>query len=91
MTHETEEMIAQLDAPAYVTRQALYDTKRIADATKAIKKGFQYQVDGKGYSLIEVLATCPTNWRMTPIQSNEHVKNTVTEVFPLGDLVDRGT
>jgi len=84
------EMIAPLDATAYVTRQALYDTKRIADATKAIKKGFEYQVEGKGYSLIEVLATCPTNWRMTPVQSNEHVKTKVTEVFPLGDLVDRG-
>jgi 2-oxoglutarate ferredoxin oxidoreductase subunit beta len=85
------EMIAQLDAPAYVTRQALYDTKRITDATKAITKAFRYQVEGKGYSLVEVLSTCPTNWRMTPIQANEHVKNTVTEVFPLGDLVDRGT
>jgi len=84
------EMIAQLDAPAYVTRQALYDTKRITDAAKAIKKGFENQVNGNGYSLIELLATCPTNWRMTPIQANEHVKNVVTEVYPLGDLVDRG-
>jgi len=84
------EIIAQLDAPVYVTRQALYDTRRIMDATKAIKKAFQNQVDGKGYSLVEVLSTCPTNWRMSPIQANEHVANVVTEVFPLGDLVDRG-
>jgi len=84
------EMIAQLDAPMYVTRQALYDTKRIRDATAAIKKAFEYQVDGKGYSLVEVLSTCPTNWRMSPTQANEHVKNVVTEVFPLGDLIDRG-
>ena len=84
------ELIALLDAPAYVTRQALYDTKRIHDATAAIKKAFEYQVEGKGYSLVEVLSTCPTNWRMTPEQANEHVANVVTEVFPLGDLVDRG-
>ena len=84
------EMIAQLDAPDYVTRQALYDTKRINDTTAAIKKAFEYQVEGKGYSLVEILSTCPTNWRMTPLQSNEHVENVVTEVFPLGDLVDRG-
>ena len=84
------EMIALLDAPAYVTRQALYDTKRINDATAAIKKAFEYQVQGKGYSLVEVLSTCPTNWRMSPLQSNEHVANVVTEVFPLGDLIDRG-
>jgi 2-oxoglutarate ferredoxin oxidoreductase subunit beta len=84
------EMIAQLDAPVYVTRQALYDTKRIRDATAAIKKAFSNQVEGKGYSLVEVLSTCPTNWRMTPVQANKHVAETVTQVFPLGDLVDRG-
>jgi len=84
------EMIAQLDAPVYVTRQAVYDTRRIISTTAAIKKAFQNQVDGKGYSLVEVLATCPTNWRMTPLQANQHVTNTVTDVFPLGDLVDRG-
>ncbi|MGB2983123.1 MAG: thiamine pyrophosphate-dependent enzyme [Candidatus Bipolaricaulia bacterium] len=84
------EMIAQLDAPVYITRQALYDTRRINDATKAIRKAFENQVTGKGYSLVEVLATCPTNWRMTPIQANEHVRNKVIEVYPLGDLRDRG-
>jgi len=84
------EMIATLDAPAYVTRQALFDTKHIMETTKAIKKAFQYQVDGKGYSLVEVLSTCPTNWRMSPVQSNKHVAETVTKVFPLGDLIDRG-
>jgi len=84
------EMIAQLEAPAYVTRQALYDTKHIMDATRAIKKAFQYQVDGVGFSLVEVLSTCPTNWRMTPVQANKYVAETVTEIFPLGDLLDRG-
>ena len=79
------EMIATLDAPAYVTRQALFDTKHIMQATKAVKKAFQNQV-----SLVEILATCPTNWRMSPVQSNAHVAETVTKVFPLGDLIDRG-
>jgi 2-oxoglutarate ferredoxin oxidoreductase subunit beta len=84
------EMIAQLDAPVYVTRQALYDTKRIVEATKAIQKAFTYQVEGKGYSLVEVLSTCPTNWEMKPIDANKHVADVVTKVFPLGDLLDRG-
>ncbi len=84
------EIIATLDAPVYVTRQALYDTRRIQDCTKAVRKAFQNQVDGKGYSLVEILSTCPTNWRMSPTKSNEHVANVVTQVFPLGDLVDRG-
>jgi 2-oxoglutarate ferredoxin oxidoreductase subunit beta len=84
------ELIAQLEAPIYVTRQALYDTRRIMDCTKAIKKAFQNQVDERGYSLVEVLATCPTNWHMSPLQANQHVADTVTKVFPLGDLVNKG-
>ncbi|MEW5825984.1 MAG: thiamine pyrophosphate-dependent enzyme [Candidatus Bipolaricaulota bacterium] len=84
------EIIAQLDAPVYVTRQALYDTRRILDCTQAIRKAFQNQVEGKGYSLVEILSTCPTNWHMTPVESNRHVAEVVTKVFPLGDLVNRG-
>jgi len=84
------EMIAQLDAPVYVTRQALYDTKRIMDTQKAIKKAFTNQVEGKGYSLVEVLSTCPTNWHMTPVDAGRHVAEVVTKTFSLGDLVDRG-
>jgi len=84
------EMIAQLEAPVYVTRQALYDTKHILQAEKAIKKAFTNQVEGKGYSLVEVLSNCPTNWHMTPTASNRHVAEVSEKVFPLGDLVDRG-
>jgi len=83
------EMIAQLDAPVYVTRQAVYDTRRIMDCTKAIRKAFENQVEGKGYSLVEILSTCPTNWRMSPTEANKHVADVVTQVFPLGDLVNR--
>jgi 2-oxoglutarate ferredoxin oxidoreductase subunit beta len=84
------EMIAQLDAPVYVTRQALYDQKRIVAASRAIKKAFQCQVEGKGYSLVEILTNCTTNWRMNPIESNNHLMNEVVKAFPLGDLVDKG-
>ncbi len=84
------EMIAQLDAPVYISRQAVYDPRRIMECSRAVKKAFQNQVDGKGYSLVEILSTCPTNWRMSPVKSNEHVANVVTQVYPLGDLVDRG-
>lgn len=84
------EMVAQLAAPVYITRQALYDPKRIIAASQAVKKAFQYQVDGKGYSLVEILSNCPTNWRMTPVESNRWLANEVVKVYPLGDLVDRG-
>jgi len=84
------EMIAQLEAPVYVTRQALYDQKRIMAASKAIKKAFQCQIEGKGYSLVEILTNCPTNWHMSPVECNSHMANEVVRTFPLGDLVDRG-
>ncbi len=84
------EMVAQLDAPAYVTRQSLYDQKRIMAANRAIKKAFQYQVEGKGYSLVEVLTNCPTNWRMGPLETNRRLADEVIKTFPLGDFVDRG-
>jgi len=83
------EMIAQLDAPVYVTRQALYDQKRIVASSRAIRKAFQCQIEGRGYSLVEMLTTCPTNWRMSPVEANSHVMNEVIRSFPLGDLVDR--
>ena len=84
------EMIAQLDAPVYITRQSLYDQKRIIAASRAVKKAFQYQVEGKGYSLVELLANCPTNWRMSPVETNRWLADEVVKVYPLGDLVDRG-
>lgn len=84
------EMVAQLDAPVYVTRQSLYDQKRIMATSRAIKKAFQYQVEGKGYSLVEILANCPTSWRMGPVEANRWIADEVVKVFPLGDLVDRG-
>jgi 2-oxoglutarate ferredoxin oxidoreductase subunit beta len=83
------EMIAQLDAPVYVTRQALYDQKRIISASHAIRKAFQCQVDGKGYSLVEILTNCPTNWHMSPVECNSRLMTEVVRTFPLGDLVDR--
>ena len=84
------EMVAQLNAPVYVTRQALYDQKRIMSATRAIKKAFQYQAEGRGYSLVEMVTNCPTNWRMSPVDTNQRLENEVVEAYPLGDLVDRG-
>jgi len=84
------EMVAQLDAPVYVTRQSLYDQKRITATSRAMKKAFQYQVEGKGYSLVEILANCPTSWRMAPVEANRWIADEVVKVFPLGDLVDRG-
>jgi len=83
------EMLATLEGPTYITRQAVYDVPHIKKAKEAIKKGFRYQLQGKGYSLIELLSACPTNWGLDPVQANRHVKEKVEQVFPLGDIVDR--
>jgi len=84
------EMIATLAAPRYVTRQSLHDPKHVALTTKAVEKALRYQVEGKGYSLVEVLATCPTGWKTSPTTAHDHVRDVVARAFPLGDLVDRG-
>jgi 2-oxoisovalerate ferredoxin oxidoreductase beta subunit len=78
------EMIAGMDGPIYVERVALYDAKQRVRAQKAILKALRLQVEGKGFSFVEVLAECPTHLKMTPEESERWVRETMTEVFPLG-------
>ena len=82
------EMLATLDGPAYIARVALTDTANVRKAKQAIKRGFEMQLNKKGFSLIEVLSTCPTNWGMAPVQAAEFVKNEMTKEFPLGVFKD---
>ena len=63
-------------------------SKDIIKAKKAIKKAFQNQLDGKGYSLVEVLSMCPTDWKLTPKQAVEFVNNEMKTTFPLGVYKD---
>ena len=74
----------------FLARGALYDVKHIEQTKQFIKKGFENQRDNKGFSLIEVLSPCPTNWKMTPVQAMEKIKNETERVFPVGVYVDRG-
>ena len=82
------EMLSTLDGPAYIARAALCDPANVAKAKKAIKRGFEMQMQNKGFSLIELLSTCPTNWGMTPVQATEYVKENMTKQFPLGVFKD---
>jgi 2-oxoglutarate ferredoxin oxidoreductase subunit beta len=84
------EMLAQLDGPAYISRQAVFDYSHVVKAKRAVLKAFRNQLEGKGFSLVEILSTCPTNWRMSPTEAGRWVAERVTEVFPLGDLKDVG-
>jgi len=78
------EMIAGLDGPVYVERVALYDAKQRIKAKKAIQKALKLQVEGRGYSFIEVLAECPTHLKMDPEATEKWVKECMEPVFPLG-------
>jgi 2-oxoisovalerate ferredoxin oxidoreductase beta subunit len=78
------ETIAQLDGPIYVARVALYDNKQRTRAKKAIRKALQLQVENRGFTLVEVLAECPTHWKLTPVESEQWVKEQMVPIFPLG-------
>ncbi|WP_419781549.1 thiamine pyrophosphate-dependent enzyme [Maridesulfovibrio sp.] len=82
------EIIASLGGTAYAARVALNNVKNIRKAKKAMKKAFEVQQKGLGFGFIELLATCPTNWRMTPIQANERVESEMIPYFPLGVYKD---
>jgi 2-oxoisovalerate ferredoxin oxidoreductase beta subunit len=78
------ELIAGLDGPVYVERVALFDAKNRMKAGKAIKKAIRLQVEGKGFSFVEVLAECPTHLKLTPLESEKWVKEQMVPLYPLG-------
>ena len=78
------EMLSALDGPEYIERVAVNNVKNVKSAKKAIKKAFQNQIEGKGFSLIEVVSSCPTNWGMTPKKALEWVDEKMIPYYPLG-------
>jgi 2-oxoglutarate ferredoxin oxidoreductase subunit beta len=79
------ELIGGLPGSAYVTRQAAFDHKQIRRAKKAIKTAFLCQLEGLGFSMVEVLSTCNINWGMTPAEALEWAQEHMVDYFPLGD------
>ncbi|MBL8924016.1 MAG: 2-oxoacid:acceptor oxidoreductase family protein [Myxococcaceae bacterium] len=82
------EVIARLDGATYVERCALFSQKERKRAKTAIKKALQLQVEGRGFSFVEILAECPTHWGLSPQQSEEHVRDVLAKVYPLGVVKD---
>ena len=78
------EMLATLDGPAYIARVSTHDVKHVLEAKKAIKKAFETQIAGKGFSMVEVLSTCPTNWGMTPLEALKWLETNMIPQYPLG-------
>ncbi len=83
------EMLNSLDAPIYIERVSLHDVKHRAKARMAIRKAIKTQIDGKGYSLVEVLSPCPSGWKMDPVDSMKWIEEEMTNVFPLAVFRDR--
>jgi 2-oxoglutarate ferredoxin oxidoreductase subunit beta len=79
------EMLSTLDGAGYVVRRSLHDPKNIRLAKKAIRLAFETQIRGLGFSMVELLSTCPTNWNMTPVESLKFVEDKMVAYFPLGD------
>ena len=83
------EMLSALEGPEYLERVAVNNVKNVKNAKKAIQKAFQNQIDGKGFSLVEVLSSCPTNWGMTPQKALEWIDEKMIPYYPLGVYKDR--
>ena len=79
------EMLSTLDGVGYCVRRSLHDPKNIRLAKKAIRMAFETQVRGLGFSMVELLSTCPTNWGMTPVESLKFVEQHMVPAYPLGD------
>ncbi len=82
------EMLSQVDGAVYLERVAVNSVKHVKAAKKAILKAFQNQLDGKGFSLVEVLSSCPTNWGMTPQKALAWIESDMIPYYPLGVYKD---
>jgi len=83
------EVLNQLEAPVFIERVSVADTKRILKAKKAVRKALQIQKEGRGYAFVEILSPCPTNMKMTAIDAAQFTIDAMEKVYPLGNLRDR--
>ena len=84
------EMLAAVPSSYYIERVAVNNTANIVKAKKAIAKAFRYQKEGKGFCMVEVLSTCPTNWGMSPVEAMKWLEENMIPYYPLGVYKDKG-
>ncbi len=80
------EMLATLDGASYVVRRSLHDPKHIRLAKRAIRMAFETQARGLGFSMVELLSTCPSNWKMTPLEATHWLEEKMIPYYPLNDF-----
>ena len=84
------ELLSALDGPAFIARTSCHDVKNVLKTKAAIKKGFTYQLEKKGFSIIEVLSTCPTNFHLSPQAALDWIRDVGQKAYPLGVYKDIG-
>jgi 2-oxoglutarate ferredoxin oxidoreductase subunit beta len=82
------ELLDALDAPVLLSRVTVTSPRRVMEAKRTLRQAFRYQMDGAGFSLVEVLSPCPTYWRQTPAEAYRHIEEIVSRAFPLGVVRD---
>ena len=82
------EIAAQLEGTCYVTRQSVESVGSIRKAKKAIRKAFEASMQGKGSSFVEIVSTCNSGWKLSPVKANEWMKEHMFEFYQKGDLKD---
>lgn len=80
------EMLATMEGSAFIARCAVYSPAQVNKTKQAIRKAFESQMAGLGFSLVEILSACPTNWGMTPLQALKYVEEKMVPVYPLGEF-----
>ncbi len=80
------ELLANLNGTAYAVRRSLHDARHVIQAKKAIRTAFEAQLQGLGFSIVELLSSCPTNWGMTASQALDWVRDSMIPTYPLGDF-----
>jgi 2-oxoglutarate ferredoxin oxidoreductase subunit beta len=82
------ELLSGFERVRLLARTTVSTPKRIRETKRLLKKAFRYQMEGIGFSLIEILSACPTYWRLSPVESNKYIEQTMTDTYPLGIFRD---
>jgi 2-oxoglutarate ferredoxin oxidoreductase subunit beta len=83
------ELLAMVSPDSFIARVSIHDVKHIKQTRRAIQKAFEIQIKGEGFGLVEVLSTCPTNWKMDASACMEKIKSEIIPSFPLGIFTDK--
>jgi 2-oxoglutarate ferredoxin oxidoreductase subunit beta len=83
------EMLALVAPESYIARASVHDVGHILKARKAVRRAFEVQIEDRGFGMVEILAACPTNWRLDPVRSMEKIRTEMMAYYPLGEFSRR--